>query len=161
MFHQLFEFTARFKCVLDHSIFVLCLKDTINDFRVKSNEVSCFYSHRFHDKNWRRTRINYRFYFFCLSVLTLLAGALLIFLVTFIMVIDCVRSMFHRPLGSVTAVSPISLPVASQVQDKSWLWKWFWGASVSPQYCVVKWGWEEPQVVGSTMTFTVKVSYIG
>lgn len=79
-----------------------------------------------------------------------------------VMVMDCIRNIaldlrhirIPGASGSITSVNPAS------GDGKNWLWKLLFNnsaLSLASQFCVVKWHWEEPQVVGNTMSFTVKV----
>lgn len=79
-----------------------------------------------------------------------------------VIVMDCIRNIaldlrhirIPGASGSITSVNPAS------GDGKNWLWKLLFNnsaLSLASQFCVVKWHWEEPQVVGNTMSFTVKV----
>lgn len=92
-----------------------------------------------------------------ISVLTLGIGIALLFVV---ILMDCLRSIATdlRRIGPGSVPAFPSMP--SSGEGKNWLWKLLFSnsaLSLASQFCVVKWHWEEPQVVGSTMSFTVKV----
>ena len=42
--------------------------------------------------------------------------------------------------------------------SKSAIFELFTGRYPAPQFCEVSWDWKEPQCVGKTMTFSVRVS---
>lgn len=100
---------------------------------------------------------------FCISVLTLAVGTGVLIVVV---VMDCIRSFALdlrgiRVPGTGTLNSAMSTPSPAG-DGKNWLWKLFFSnsaLSLASQFCVVKWHWEEPQVVGNTMSFTVKVMW--
>lgn len=78
-----------------------------------------------------------------------------------VIVMDCIRNIaldlrhIRIPGASGTVTS-----VPASGDGKNWLWKLLFNnsaLSLASQFCVVKWHWEEPQVVGNTMSFTVKV----
>ena len=44
--------------------------------------------------------------------------------------------------------------------SKSAIFELFTGRYPAPQFCEVSWDWKEPQCVGKTMSFSVRVSHI-
>lgn len=99
------------------------------------------------------------FFFIIKLVLTLGLG---IAVLCVVIVMDCIRNIaldlrhirIPGASGSITSVNPAS------GDGKNWLWKLLFNnsaLSLASQFCVVKWHWEEPQVVGNTMSFTVKL----
>lgn len=43
---------------------------------------------------------------------------------------------------------------------KTAIFDFFTGKYPAPQYCTVQWDWPEPQHVGKTMTFSIKVKIL-
>lgn len=91
----------------------------------------------------------------------MIGGTLLIL----IMVAECVQSVFAIP-NRLLSRRPVSIhpgttgiPSGNTGSSKGWLWNWLTGEGISTQNCTVEWKWTEPQVVGQTMTFIVKVKH--
>lgn len=85
-------------------------------------------------------------------------------IISCIMVADCIGRAINRipvPTGGEWGRHQVrpQLPTIPQQtnNNKGWLWNWFVGSHVSVQNCGVVWGWQEPQIVGNTMSFVVQV----
>ncbi|XP_061172830.1 apoptosis-resistant E3 ubiquitin protein ligase 1-like [Saccostrea echinata] len=94
-------------------------------------------------------------------VLTLVVGISVLIVVV---VMDCIRS-FATDVRNIRIprYAPGYTPGGPSVSvgdGKNWLWKLFFSNSahsLASQFCSVKWHWEEPHLVGNTMSFTVKL----
>ncbi|KAK3093591.1 hypothetical protein FSP39_017830 [Pinctada imbricata] len=67
------------------------------------------------------------------------------------------RLGLNNPSFGMGPVSRDSGGGGETANNKSWWWRLFWGHNLFPQSCVVKWDWQEPQMVGSTMSFNIEL----
>lgn len=81
------------------------------------------------------------------------------------MVVDCIARAIsptirrsHQIHNHIPQIPRTGIPRLSPGNNgKGWFWNWLVGSYISTQNCSVTWGWEEPQVVGNTMSFVIQV----
>ncbi|KAJ8308581.1 hypothetical protein KUTeg_013455 [Tegillarca granosa] len=137
------------------------LQDTILNFMLRASFGKLLFSASYEKCMFRASCGKCMFRASHRKILTILIGGLLI---GFIMVMECMYGLRNAITRQGRLVSPAMTGGTGSIRpsllpnpEKSWLWKLFWGVSVFPQHCVVKWEWTEPQLVGNTMSFTVQL----